>query len=355
MYNLSNPNTGNKQFSFFSLSSTRSSRTRNYYRGIKSKNVEARWIDTSFLDLCKNLMRRDSEIIKGGINVITVCSPSHILVLPFFFFRGIRPHLDAGWPLFDGVISSRRQYGFLFFNLIKTYLIDFLAFHLSLSVIVESNEQKKRVIRRYFLSSAKVHVVLTGFDESRFNGMRTRGVGVKHNSQQIIMRGSDQEEAGISCLIEAANLARLRDLDLSFRVVTNSDKKQAILENLKFSCNRISDLELFQEYCSSQMALGQLSNHPRINWTIPHRFFEAAYLGLPYLSASSSPMRDLAKRNCVVLFEGGNPHDLLNEIVELISDKSKQDLVSQNIKVFYEDYCSQSVLTEKFLFVITKS
>jgi glycosyltransferase involved in cell wall biosynthesis len=311
-------------------------------------------VDTSFFDLCKSLIRKDSEIIKGENRTIIVCSPSHILVLPFVFFRGIRPHLDAGWPLFDGVISSRRQYGFLGFNLIKTYLIDFLAFHLSLSVIIESNEQKKRVIKRYFLSSNKVHVVLTGFDESRFRGMRVESINVNDNSQQVLMRGSDQEEAGISFLIAAANLARVRNLNLFFRVITNSDEKNVVFENLKFSSNRILDEELFKEYCSSQIALGQLSNHPRINWTIPHKFFEAAYLGVPYLSASSGPMRDLAEDNCVALFEGGNPIDLLNRIVELISDKSKQNRISKNIKAFYEEYCSQSVLTEKFLSIITK-
>jgi glycosyltransferase involved in cell wall biosynthesis len=352
--NLSDPNTGSRKFTFFSLSSTKTSRTRNYYRGIQSKNLEVSWVDTSFFDLCKSLIRKDSEIIKGENRTIIVCSPSHILVLPFVFFRGIRPHLDAGWPLFDGVISSRRQYGFLGFNLIKTYLIDFLAFHLSLSVIIESNEQKKRVIKRYFLSSNKVHVVLTGFDESRFRGMRVESINVNDNSQQVLMRGSDQEEAGISFLIEAANLARVRNLNLFFRVITNSDEKKVVFENLKFSSNRILDEELFKEYCSSQIALGQLSNHPRINWTIPHKFFEAAYLGVPYLSASSGPMRDLAEDNCVALFEGGNPIDLLNRIVELISDKSKQDLISENIKAFYEEYCSQSVLTEKFLSIITK-
>jgi glycosyltransferase involved in cell wall biosynthesis len=311
-------------------------------------------VDTSFFDLCKSLIRKDSEIIKGENRTIIVCSPSHILVLPFVFFRGIRPHLDAGWPLFDGVISSRRQYGFLGFNLIKTYLIDFLAFHLSLGVIIESNEQKKRLIKRYFLSSNKVHVVLTGFDESRFRGMRVESINVNDNSQQVLMRGSDQEEAGISFLIEAANLARVRNLNLFFRVITNSDEKKVVFENLKFSSNRILDEELFKEYCSSQIALGQLSNHPRINWTIPHKFFEAAYLGVPYLSASSGPMRDLAEDNCVALFEGGNPIDLLNRIVELISDKSKQNRISKNIKAFYEEYCSQSVLTEKFLSIITK-
>lgn len=354
MSNVSDPNLGSQRFTFVSLSSTKSSRTRNYYHGIQSKNLEARWLDTSFLDLCKSLMRRDG-FIQGDNNVITVSSPSHILVLPLVFFRGIRPHLDAGWPLFDGVVSSRRQYGFLGFNLIKTYFIDFLAFHLSLSVIVESNEQKRRVTKRYFLSSNKVHVVLTGFDESRFGGMYVEEVYANRNNKQVIMRGSDQEEAGISFLIEAAHLALSKNINLLFRVVTNSDKKQGVFENLKFSSNRISDMELFEEYCSSQIALGQLSNHPRINWTIPHKFFEAAYLGLPYLSASSAPMRDLAKINCVVLFEGGNSNDLLNRIIELASDKSKQDLISKNIKAYYEEFCSQSVLTEKFLLIITKS
>lgn len=354
MSNLPDPNTGSRKFTFFSLSSTKTSRTRNYYRGIQSKNLEVSWVDTSFFDLCKSLIRKDSEIIKGENSTIIVCSPSHILVLPFVFFRGIRPHLDAGWPLFDGVISSRRQYGFLSFNLIKTYLIDFLAFHLSMNIIVESNEQKKRVIKHYFLSSDKVHVVLTGFDESRFSGMRVESINVNDNSQQVLMRGSDQEEAGISFLIEAANLARKRNLNLFFRVITNSDEKKVVFENLKFSSDRILDEELFKEYCSSQIALGQLSNHPRINWTIPHKFFEAAYLGVPYLSASSGPMRDLAEENCVALFEGGDPIDLLNRIVELISDKSKQDQISKNIKAFYEENCSQLVLTEKFLFIITK-
>ena len=83
MSNLSDPNLGSRRFTFVSLGSTKASRTRNYFRGVQSKNVEASWVDTSFFDLCKSLIRRDDLIIKGENNVITVCSPSHILVLPF--------------------------------------------------------------------------------------------------------------------------------------------------------------------------------------------------------------------------------------------------------------------------------
>ena len=86
MSNLSDPNLGSRRFTFVSLSSTKASRTINYYRGVQSKNVEASWVDTSFFDLCKSLIRRDDLIIKGENNVITVCSPSHILVVPFVFF-----------------------------------------------------------------------------------------------------------------------------------------------------------------------------------------------------------------------------------------------------------------------------
>ena len=94
MSSLSDPNIGNQRFIFLSLSSAKVSRTRNYYRGIQSRNVEVRWIDTSFIDLCKSLLRKDSVTINGENDVITVCSPSHILVLPLVFFLDEDEYLE---------------------------------------------------------------------------------------------------------------------------------------------------------------------------------------------------------------------------------------------------------------------
>jgi hypothetical protein len=98
---------------------------------------------------------------------ILVTSPNALLVIPLVVLWKGRPVLDMGWPLIDGVVVSRRQFGFLGFKAIVTYVTDFLAIHLASRVLLESEEQVIFVTKMFFVSREKLRVIHTGFDERR--------------------------------------------------------------------------------------------------------------------------------------------------------------------------------------------
>lgn len=81
-------------------------------------------------------------------------SPSHSLVIysTLIFWRRII--FDAGWSLTESTLM--RTIGVKGFpRILKTYSLDFLAFHLAKDVILESQEQID-FISKYFLVPRKI-------------------------------------------------------------------------------------------------------------------------------------------------------------------------------------------------------
>lgn len=343
-------NSGNTEFIFFSLKSNCRSRTRNYFNGMRKKSKSVRWIDCSPNDLIRMSVGKSRGCFREDSRILVVSSPSHILVFYIFILLQKRPILDAGWPLSDGVIASRKEYGYFGLTAFKTFLLDFFSFHLSKKVFVESNEQKKRVCSNYFLSPKKVFVVETGFDEDRFDNVHPKESLRDGAFTSIIFRGGNQVESGLNVLIQALESNLLDENTFKFRIITNSYLeivKSKLLVDI--SVSEISDLDLLKSYQKAGISLGQLSKHRRVTWTIPHKFYEAAFLGLVYVSTDHSPfMVELSKQGDIAVFEGGSLFGLVNLLNDLAANPSKCHKLSVNLKSTYQRLYSQEVLSRKF-------
>jgi hypothetical protein len=116
----------------------------------------------------------------------------------------------------------------------------------------------------------------------------------------------------------------------------------------------ISDEELFRELYSADILLGQMSNHPRLKRTIPHKFFEAAFLRIPYVTSSSGLMNYFVKNEMVFGFEGGNPYSLLSVIRSIVEDQDELDRRCARLYGWYLENASQEVLSNKLLSVLTE-
>jgi hypothetical protein len=121
-----------------------------------------------------------------------------------------------------------------------------------------------------------------------------------------------------------------------------------ILKSL--NCIVISDVsndELKDIYSFVDLALGQLSSHGRLRYTIPHKAFEAGYFAKPYISADSPGIREIFSSDSIILL-GEISVDSLVFAIRSLQSKNEIDVKSQLIQKQYVKYLSQSVINAKF-------
>lgn len=334
-----------KRIIFFSLENTHNSRTKTYFDGIKAGGFDCEWFEISSKSIITSLLAVISALPKQNLYFV-VASPSHILVPFVFILTRKKPIFDAGWPLIDGVITSRKNWGLFGLGFVKILLIDLMSIIFAKKVFVETIEQKNRLGKFYFLFRNKFLVIPTGFNESRFSFKNNNFMNQSDNN--VLFRGGDLQESGIDTLINAIKISNSKKI--GFIVASRSSRLRSLnLFNTLVYSDYLADEEIYKLYIKSKIILGQLSPHKRTNWTIPHKFFEAAYLGIPYVTSDSLPMLKFEDVNSVKTFKGGDPADLLEVIEKLLNDPDEMKVLGTNIKNLYELNFRQSVLSENFL------
>jgi glycosyltransferase involved in cell wall biosynthesis len=281
---------------------------------------------------------------------LLVASPNSLIVVILFILRKQRPILDAGWPLIDGVISSRRQFGFLGMRVVSTYLIDLIAFHFSKLIFLESVEQVTYVRRSFLVNKRKLRLLFTGFNESRV----VKDLSTKIHSSgprvatSVLFRGGNQDEAGLVILDQALR-ALPKNHDFRFIIISRGfSSTLANNEYLRVIDKELSDLDLLREIEYCDVMLGQMSNHPRLKRTIPHKFFEAAFFGKPYVTSDFGLMEYFVKNKMVFGFTGGDPEALLRELSTAISSPDEMSKRAARLHSWYADNASQKMLAKQF-------
>lgn len=165
---------------------------------------------------------------------------------------------------------------------------------------------------------------------------------------QILFRGGNQNEAGLQVL-QRAILEGGLSREVTFIVLTKDSSFQISDPRVTLIHEHISDESLENLYLSSSLILGQMSNHVRLSRTIPHKFFEAAFFGLPYLSANVGPMEEFASRGLIEGFTPGSYIDLSETINRLIMDTAKLQELGNRLHRWYIEDSSQKILGEKFI------
>lgn len=331
---------------FVNLKNNKYSRTRNYYHGLLKLKIDCSWRDIDGFRELANVYREIRPFRNNTTIVVT--SRSQLLSI-YSFFLGYRVILDAGLPLWDGVITSRRNFGFMGFGLIKVYLIDYLSFHLAKHIIFETYVQQSRVSKMFAIRRQKLSCVLLGFDENRFVSRNIdRGTPiVKKDVLNILFRGGNQIESGISLLVEACKVLE-DDKRFTFTLVTNNFGSDMALKNLRFMVGHISDDLMRDTLLRADLTLGQLLNHKRLDIAIPHKFYEAAYFSKPYLTANFGLMKDLVDKNLVFGFKAGDVHSFIEKLNILYEKQLEMFLCGQKLGDWYTKTSSQIVLTKNF-------
>ena len=339
--------TGSSEFVFLSLKGNKFSRSKNYHNGLLKLGYKSNWVEidphnkfSQLLDCKKRYIEKNTAFI--------VASPSHILALYARLVLLRKIHLDAGWPLSDGVVLSRREFGFMGFRALLIYLLDFFVFQFSSMIFLESSAQVRSVRTKFLIPRKKLVVLETGFDENRVKN-RSRVPVVAKQFITVLFRGGAQQEAGLSVLTEALELLKNRK-GVRFIVASKGFKVDLkSLTNVTIHDEHLSDQELWNLYGQADVVLGQLSKHSRLKRTLPHKFFEAGFFKKCYLTSNVGAISEFVEKGLVFGFSGGSSQSLVEAINDLVDKKNLRTALGRNLGEFYIENFSQKTLTIKLV------
>ena len=317
-----------------------------------SQNLQKKFLQlpSGFLNSILALYRHRLKL--RNANYLVVMSPCHILtpILKIYFNQPVI--LDAGWSLTDGEIA-RGFAKFRIFRLPLVFMIDLISFHLADLVLLESRGQVVRVNKLFRVSKSKLAVSLTGLNENNYFAEPEESKTIRDVTRRvldldlstiILFRGKVNRESGFSSILSAAH--RLQDQSAFIFVIGPKDLNFDFPPNC-IVLSEISDDEIKRIYLMSDIAIGQVSSHPRLRYTIPHKAYEAGYFATAYVTADSKGVREFLETESALFLADSSPDSLVNAIIDLQSVELR-DKYSRNIKLNYENVASQTLINEKF-------
>ncbi len=338
----------NSRLIFLSIGPEGYSRSWTYFSEVSSRDLGAVFIKIEPSRVIKELLM--VKHLYPGQNTIVIMSPSQYLVpLVRVLLKG-QIVLDAGWSLFEGTVLSRSRYGFLGYIFIKTFLIDFIASHLSSLILLESENQKNFYCKLFLVKKQKAQVLYTGVDEKSFLPDSRKFLNSDHNGKFLIsFRGKYNPEAGIEILAEATRL--IKNTNCFFVIYC-----PGLPSGIEFGANVYIDTavhsksEFGELQKSSFLTLGQMARHQRLRRTIPHKAFEAAFMSTPFLTGRNAGILEIFRENVeIACFNPGDPADLARKIDMLCNKPLEARELGKQMNVQYTKYLSQSKLGSRFI------
>lgn len=317
-----------------------------YIKGLKANGVEVEEMfvrHNEFFTLIKHLVsrRKSSDIVFVGYD-------SPVLVPLAKIFSNKKVVYNALCSVYERIILSRRLASKYSIKAIYYWLSDFWAVHLADLTMVETRSQADFFKKLFKISDKKLFVAWSGVDEDNF----------KHNPEiekfpafTVLFRGAFMPEAGVEYVVQAAKA--LENEGIKFVIQGGglfSDKVQKMIEELNPSNLELQsdflpyeELRLLMQRC--HLSLGQLSDHPRLSRTIPHKCYESLAMKLPYLTAANRGISELLKSgtNCLTC----NRADAQSLAEKVLWAKNNQEELAQIAEAGYKLYIEK--LTPKIL------
>lgn len=279
--------------------------------------------------------------------ILVVGSPCGLLVLAARLASPkARIVFDTGWPQVDALKFRIDKNGKNFLRFLKMYVLDFASFTMSNLIAVESKAQKSRLTKNFLVSPEKLFVSYTGLNEQEFvNNQESFKKVVRENI--VIFRGKVNSEAGIELLAE---ISWLLPTDLRLIVISQNIPVRIVFSpNTEIISERVSNSRLAEYYARASLAIGQLGNSHRINFTIPHKFYEAAFFGIPYLSRKTDALSELISFDELGLFlEKVDAISVSSLITAILRDKEKYISARNYLGESYRRWFSQEIISMNF-------
>jgi glycosyltransferase involved in cell wall biosynthesis len=212
-------------------------------------------------------------------------------------------------------------------------------------VVLESQLQKDECSSKYVSKNKKFYVSYTGLDETKFQNTDLdehffRGLKIPLENKTILFRAKFNQEAGYGFL-EAVSHSLPENINL---IICSGGQKlnQKFAQNVRVVESWLSENQLRTLYLKTDLVLGQLSNHPRLAKTIPHKVYEAAYFGKALLTFPNLGVMEVINRSEAFFLSPSSPQELASTIElllenpDLLNEYGKRLLEKQNTLISQE-------------------
>ncbi|MBI3442704.1 MAG: glycosyltransferase family 4 protein [Candidatus Sungbacteria bacterium] len=236
---------------------------------------------------------------------------------------------------------------------LKWWCIDFLSFHCSSWVLVESNAQINFIRSFFLVPKRKLIRSWMGVDEKVF----FRDPAIRKNRKfTILFRGRFLPESGILTVIETAK--KLERKNIQFLIIghgflyreVNACMEKLKPKNIEMIAEKMPEKELRNRMLSCHISLGQLASHPRLLRTLPAKLFESLALGLPYLTARNAGVFELLTEdeNCMAITPGDS-NDLAQKITYLKEHPEILERIAQAGHDLYRKKLTSKILAKEVI------
>ena len=171
-----------------------------------------------------------------------------------------------------------------------------------------------------------------------------------------MFRGQFLPESGVEYVVRAAKI--LENENINFVIHgggQNDDKIKKLIEelrpgNIKLMIDFLPAEELRTLMQKCHLSLGQLSNHPRLKRTVPHKCYESLAMKLPYLTASNIGVLELLTpdETCLTC----NPADagsLAKKILWAKNHPREIEMIAENGYQLYQTKLKSNILARNLL------
>lgn len=303
---------------------------------------------SSYLKALREYWRR-----RKGVDFILVGYDSPQLAVWLNLFSRKKIIYNTLCSVYERFIVSRAAASRWSLKSFYYWLIDFLGGYASDLVMLESHEQIKYFHKLFGVNPRKCIRAWTGTDEDKFF---YDSAIPKADTFTVIFRGGLLPESGAEFAVKAAKI--LENEPIKF-VMHANDQELPKIEKL-ISELQPKNFELITEFLSdeklrtlmqkSHLSLGQLSKHPRLTRTIPHKCYESLALGLPYLTASNKGVLELLEtgKTCLTC-EPASAESLARQILWAKNHPAELAQIAKNGYRLYQEKLTSKTLAGKLL------
>jgi len=320
-------------------------------------NIDSVSLNKQYMELPTGVFHWIRAIYKNRFEIrrsdcLVVMSPCHILTLPLKVVGRKPLILDAGWSLTEGHMARELKI-MQILKLPLIMLIDFISFHFADIVLAESNAQSARINKFFAVRKSKLRVQFTGLNEFGFTSVSSESqvlLGIQKRLAElgfpliVLFRGKINRESGFGNILSAAKI--LKDSATFIFLVGKKDIAHDFPRNA-IVVTQVTDNEMKEIYSLSDISIGQVSSHPRLKYTIPHKAFEAGFFSMPYITADSAGTREYLDESSAFFLSDTSVATLVRAIEYLKSSKIRETY-AEKISSNYNKTASQKILAKKF-------
>ena len=290
--------------------------------------------------------------LHGQYDILLVGFSGHILVPFARLISRKKIVFNTLGALYNGVIDSRKKYGFLRLRALYCLLIDWLAFHSADLTFVESDARKKYIMRRFFVPERKLVKIWPGADDTVFIYIPNIK---KLPVFTVLFRGALMPESGIEYMLQAAHI--LRDEPINFRIMGAGYLAQLVskmirelnLRNVEWITERLQWREMTAKIQECHISLSQLSAHKRQGFHVPFKTAESMALKVPFLVPRNSfgVLEFLIEDETCFCVKPADAQDLAQKIMQLRGRPDDLARIAENaFRFFKKNFTTEAVAQE---------